>query len=221
MALNAGKLFENAMDAYHRIEAEDKYPGQPDALVAILFAAISLEAFINELAYCSVPDDGDTVIALRNVLNEAEASRAPTRAKYHLAKLVLSQKGFDRGAAPFQNFDTLMRLRDLIVHAHVQPGVIEDEKGQILNADPPAAVKTLQAARVISTISEICTLLEIPADSLVNANWLDVVSTKAVARWACNAAAAMVIAILDALPAGQFAEIMNRIYRRSFLRQAS
>jgi len=47
-------------------------------------------------------------------------------------------------------------------------------------------------------------------------DWLDRISTKALARWACNSTAAIVQAILACLPQDRFVEMATRCYRDNF-----
>jgi hypothetical protein len=78
--LNSGILFRIAVSAYQRLESapSDKAGGQNDALVAILFSAATLEAFVAELALMAQSDSaffGEKLLqSVAAVLDEAEAS---------------------------------------------------------------------------------------------------------------------------------------------------
>jgi len=95
-----------------------------DALIAIVFAALGVEAFINELAEMAQRDADmygpglggtATLRDLATTLVEIEDARGPVELKYQMASKILSGRTFDQGAQPFQDFRDLMRLRDALV----------------------------------------------------------------------------------------------------------
>ncbi|MGH9509550.1 MAG: hypothetical protein ACRD2M_06420 [Terriglobales bacterium] len=163
---------------------------------------VSIEAFINELAVIAaihVAKDGAPgwLTTLGEVLNEAEEARGSLQSKYQLAMFVVSGKPFERGKAPFQDFDTLLRLRNDIVHLRPYQRVRKNPDGNFVQADPKV-VKLLQGTGALGTHE----LLEEARrkGGLIESDWLDEVSTKAMARWACNAAAAVVSELIAAFP---------------------
>src|SRR5882762_8714497 len=139
MFLNAYKLHALAVKHYLAMDRPpgDRFPGSEDALVSIVVAAISLEAFINEFGgtaaiHATLEGTPGWVNALAAVLDEAENNRASITSKFQLAMLTISGKPFDRSAAPFQDFDLLMRLRNEIVHLKPFETIEETQDGDLI-----------------------------------------------------------------------------------------
>jgi len=186
----------------------DRFPGCQEALVSIVLAAISLEAFINEFGGTAAIDATikgapGWLTTLAEVLGEAENNRATITSKFQLAMLVISGKPFKRSAAPFQDFDTLVRLRNEIVHLKPFETVQETQEGDLVTIEP-SIIKRLAGTGALGTHP----LFEeaISAGGAVSFNWVDHVSTKAMSRWACNTAAGIVKGLISALPTGSFRE---------------
>ena len=97
------------------------------AVIAVILAAAASEAFINELAaeVQKTRDLASGLIAFGSVMKEIEDNRGSLALKYLVASQALSGKMFDRGAQPFQDFDLLRRLRDLLMHVK-SPDVLRD-----------------------------------------------------------------------------------------------
>lgn len=174
--LNAGVLFKVAVTAYERTAAvpSERSGDQNDALVAILFSAATLEAMAMELALLAERQThltpNSTLESLSAILKETEDARGSTRLKFLLAKAILTGATYVKGELPYQDFDTLLALRDSIVH--LKPESM---------ANPIRVLKGLRA-------KEIC------AEKVPNqlTSWLSDIGTRAVARWACNVVANMV-----------------------------
>lgn len=184
--LNSGILFSIALSAYERLKSvpPDKTIGQNDALVAILFSAATLEAFVMELALMAKSDSAlfgyKPLQSLAALIDETEASRGSIRLKFLLAKIVLGGESYDKGSQPYQDFDTLFAMRDAIIH--MKPEKITEEPHKIL--------QRLRAKN----------LCEDPEPG-VKASWLSQISTRTVARWACNVVVEMVKSLKACLPA--------------------
>lgn len=184
--LNSGILFSVAVSAYERLKSApaDKTGGQNDALIAILFSAATLEAFVMELGLMAESDSAlfghKPLQSLAPVLNETETSRGSIRLKFLLAKVMLGGETYDKGAQPYQDFDTLFAMRDTIIH-------LKPEK---IMGEPHKILQRLRA-------KDLCE----DAESGVIASWLAQISTRAVARWACNVVVEMVETLKASLPA--------------------
>jgi hypothetical protein len=143
---NSGILFKIAVSAYERAKAalSDKTGGQSDALVAILFSAAALEAFIMDLVVLAAGDSqlfGRTDLqALADILDETESSRGSIRLKFLLAKSILSGKPYEQGSLPYQDFDTLFTRRDAIIHM----------KPEKITGEPPKILQRLQAKMFVN-----------------------------------------------------------------------
>lgn len=204
MFLSAGGLFGVAVAAY--TDARDT----PDAgvryrlsLSAVVFSAIALEAFINELAeYAAMSSDKASpevgnFAALARQVEEAHGSIA---LKFLLASALLGGQSYDRGAQPYQDFDLLVAVRNAIVHHKPEDriqGQQEEDDGHTPGVVPRALTRRLHSRGLIG------------AELLDQAAFLHHVATPTVAAWACDAAANMVRALVDMLPPSAFARSMQ------------
>ena len=95
---------------------------QREAIVAIVFSALTLEAFINEVGAlaAAVPSsdrcDPPVFDKLGEVLVNEEESRDSTLDKFLLAKQILSGSSYDKSRMPYQSFKTLIDLRNALAH---------------------------------------------------------------------------------------------------------
>ena len=171
-SLNAGSVFLIARDAYARID--DTLPetkgGQNDAIVAIVFSAAALEAFLSQLAYTA----GETnsilfpgchrIELLAVVLREMEEAHASADKEYSVAKMILTGEQFDKSHALFRDLRALFRLRNAIVHMK------------------PDVHKLGRERRILEWLPK--NILDF--DPQVMTSLLYAVGTRAAARWACN-----------------------------------
>ncbi|MGB2984816.1 MAG: hypothetical protein WBE26_02945 [Phycisphaerae bacterium] len=184
--LNSGVLYRIAQKAYERTASaeSDTAPDQLDALTALLFSAATLEAFIMELALlsengartCPAPSP---VHLLAPILQETEVSHGSVRLKYLLAKAILSGQAYDKGGRPYQDFDLLFTIRDAIVH--LKPDEIKEKPHKIVARLSSRGLCEKENPKSRST-------------------WLHHITTRAVARWACNVMRDMEDSIRDSFP---------------------
>ena len=125
---NTGALFATAASSAKGISAPSRQGGQDSALVSVVFAAASLEAFLSESVYLAefsnyiarikgdIGAASETAATFAQVLDDAEDSRASIESKFHLANLVLTGKAYEKGASPYQDFRLLTDLRNALVH---------------------------------------------------------------------------------------------------------
>ena len=91
--LTASSLFGLAKEAYKRTEGavSDRAPSQRDALVAVIFAVVAMEAFINEITELASQErpapQPPSIPILANLLTEAE--QGSLELKFSIAKAVL------------------------------------------------------------------------------------------------------------------------------------
>lgn len=177
-ALHSGVLYRVAMDALYRTiqrSTNDREPVLGDALVAIMFSAATLEALISEMQIVAKLSSinfakAAKMAAVGEVLEEAEENNAQLHLKYLLVSALLAGKTFDKGAAPFQDFSLLIKLRNAIVHM----------KPTELDGKLPGFFKSLQSRKLAA--------VDKPG---VKRNWVEAISTTAAAHWACETAAIM------------------------------
>ncbi len=210
---SAGKLFSIAKEAYGRTvdEKPEREPGRHDALIAIIFAAASLEAFINELSDRTLErpellNHPESVKSLGILLQEIEETRGSTRLKYMITRLVFTGKIFDKRDKSdklHQNFFMLFKLRDALIHLKSQDEVKIKKDGDRQVTEP-------------KFMKELDSNLLADFDKKVIASWVDRISTRAMARWACNTAARMVHSVIVMLPESHFRKGVIDSYGKTF-----
>ncbi len=105
--ITAPRLFLVAHEAYEQlISAHSRSEGVSDGLTAIVFAAVSLEALINEvfeLAALEIAEQESPdrqLLSFVELIDEIERSRGSTRLKFLLASSVLRGDTYARGRTP-------------------------------------------------------------------------------------------------------------------------
>ncbi|HET9182737.1 MAG TPA: hypothetical protein VFP59_11430 [Candidatus Angelobacter sp.] len=217
MYVNAGRLFKNALEIARGTPSNNPaVQTARDALTSILFAAMSVETFINELHHMThngMPTASTNLKVLGDLLEEAERSRSSVAAKYQFAKFILSGQAFDKGASPYQDFSLLLDLRNLIVHAKpLEAKMQKDSSGRVSWVEPKIMVR-LQSMGLL----EITDFQRenTPDTEMLISDLIAEISTQRIATWACESAAAIITDILDAVPA-EFAPLTDVFYRRDF-----
>jgi hypothetical protein len=243
---NSPTLFSIAVDSAKRITGVPREGGHNEALVSVVFAAASLEAFLNESAYLAgrkagSPGEPPAVSAFAQVIEEAEESKGSIQSKFQLANLVLSGETYDKGAAPYQEFSDLIAVRNLLMHGKgIEQFLTIDGKKVVLNPAaviykltgknilheaPPEHQKGFVAVAGDTFMGEVIVLKDdfdlgsIPSKSLperLMSRWTYVIGTKAVAQWACNAASLMATDLIDKAPAGNWKQMMEGQFRKTF-----
>jgi hypothetical protein len=215
MYINANKIYVDAVRWAKDVssDVDDTTPGQSEALVSLMFASLSIETFMNELVYhADVKSTGKahplpSLQTFADVLTEMEQSKAPITSKILMGKFILSGESFDKGKNPYQDFALLVRLRNEITHQKAYEEFrVEDGK--------PAYKKR----NILESFSGMNVLGKAYYQNQeVVTNWLDEISTRAMAVWACGATAGIVNAMLDAAnKVGNFGIVMDHIYRERF-----
>jgi hypothetical protein len=211
--VNAGVLRRLARLAHDRIYTPTDRDVQSDmnGVVAVVFAAVSLEAFINELgalAETAPPSDPPQIRAFASLLRTVEESHGATRLKFALAGQVFRGMPYDTGAEPFQSFDLLFSLRDAIVHLQSERLQFDGE-GRLTRSSHTRVLERLRSQKILA---------EYDPSAYVGASpsWISLLSTRAVARWACNVASDVVMAVLDSIPESEFRREADFSYRANF-----
>ena len=133
--ITAPRLFLVAREAYEQlISAHSRPKGVSVGLTAIVFAAVSLEALINEvteLAALEIAEQENSdpeLLSFVEVIDEIERSRGSTRLKFLLASSVLGGETYEKGSNPYQDYALLTSLRDALVH--LKPTKLMAEEGK-------------------------------------------------------------------------------------------
>ncbi|NTW19397.1 MAG: hypothetical protein HGA42_07225 [Nostocales cyanobacterium W4_Combined_metabat2_030] len=196
MPLNQGfivdsyRLYQIAKDGYYKARKGFEIHSQNDALVSIIFSALALEAFINEIpaiAKCE-KQAGSTEAFLDKLIDaieESDSNKKNTQHKFMLASEALNSP-FKKEQQPYQEFADLFKLRDCLVHLKPKDVIEEQEDGEIKYFGRDLT-KRLRSKGIF---------LDTSVDSIILK-----VSTAKAAFWACNTASKMVKEILEKLPA--------------------
>lgn len=209
MNIYADILFGYAVHAYLKIgdEVPDLEGGHGDAMAAIVFSATAAEVFINEVGALAVQDaeriDSKSSVALFVKLWSELGSRTSAKAKFILAKTILTDEPYDQQAPPFQDYTTLLTLRDELLHMPKPEATYIDE----------GSIKTKPWQFVEDNLGSRNLLAECdPADK----GWLYQVTTKAMAHWACETIEAMVKSLIQTMPQSLLAGSLEMFYIRQF-----
>ncbi len=121
--------------------AEGSNAYQPGAIVSIVFAAIAVESFVNDLVgdvSWTPVDQLDSPLAQLRELAAAvdiEGRHTPLFRKIQVIHVALTGNRCDKGQPPFQDLTLLLALRNALVHSR-------PEELQAVNAITPDGVRT-------------------------------------------------------------------------------
>ena len=197
-------LFSLAAQAHERsLKAHKEGKAyQGDAIAAVILAVASLEGFINDLV--SLHSILGRPLSLAIISEHWEVFEGLSiQAKYLLLGSLL-KRPFQKGAQPYQDFQLLIQLRNLLVH--LKPGEVLRE-GDRLQWREPGILKKLVARKLIS-------------DAVLNithhqtTSWYVEMSNVKVAAWACNTTVAVVSHVRDGLPQSALSAATDTILRR-------
>jgi hypothetical protein len=200
------RLFLTAYEARNRTAEEIKKNPRSmpfDPLISIIFSALGAEAFINELAEMAQRDadmaepdreDIDTLLQLAATLTaiEKDQLREQLQRKYLQTSRILGKQAFARGSPPFQDFESLIQLRDALVHPRHQD--LTDQADYI--SPRLGAVRNLQQRGLTRTRGSR------RGGTPGGMSWLDELVTPDIANWAYQAAVGIVTAVGDMIPSG-------------------
>ncbi len=185
-------VFGVAQQANARAKA-NSHPFEP--LIALVFSVAFLEAFINELLDAAVSLSARTrnkkILTLAAVGQSVldGGANMDLRGKFRLAKIILSGKRYSEGRAPFQDFATLIGIRNWLIHMKdtdvlevVETQVGSKPKTLRRNVIKPAAFMKRFRARLKALG------VKLPREA---PSWLHLADPR-VAEWACKTAVEMI-----------------------------
>jgi len=189
----AGMLFNVAQQAAKSIKTDDpRAGGQLPALTSIAFSVISLEAFLNEMTESAEDNatmdyEPEAVGAFAHMMRDMETASLET--KFIMSSWVLTGKSLNRAAQPFQDFASLIALRNQLVH--FKPSDIV--AGPIVNTEEvnKKRLKKLESKNIL-------------AQAMYQGSWVYHATTKAVAEWSCKTASKMVADFAGKVPNGMW-----------------
>jgi hypothetical protein len=197
-----------AQRAHDRIPTKigEREPAGDDPLIVVVFAAMAIEGFINELAECAAlaiqdyDDEPPTVAELARVLADTESARGSTGAKYMAAYRALTGHAYNRGHATYQNFAMLTETRNALVHLKPERWVSGGLASEKMHRQAASIRKTLEKRKLTCEAAAIY-----PWSHLT-----DLIRTRAVARWAIETAWAIMKSMVDAIPESECRKIVLR-----------
>jgi hypothetical protein len=129
------------------------------------------------------------------LMEEVEEGRGSIAFKFLLARAVFIGEAYDKSRQPYQDFKRLMDLRNALVHMKADTFEL-DSKGGTPRKLPPAVQRLPK--RILAKVS-----------SRVHMDWISLISTPEVARWACIVTVEMVQSIISILPESHFQRVQK------------
>jgi hypothetical protein len=218
VTIQSYRIWCAAVDARDRASAvvrENPKEMPFDAMIAVVLAAAAVEAFVNEVAAliemtrsseASKSRMESQWLALGDALIDLEDSHGSVKLKYVIAGHVLGRP-YARGENPFQDFSTLVTLRNEAMHLKRQDPLVGEDNGSggfIWRSKWPNHVVALQQRGLVREFGPN-----------VVANSFDALQTPELATWACDASDQMIRSLLNLLPDGTFSpfQVLHLPYR--------
>jgi hypothetical protein len=202
--LNTEVIFEIAVETAKRINAPRREGGKREALVCVVFAAVSLEAFLNELIelagdFTNYKDAPPLVSAFAQLMSDLDKLHSSVELRFQMAHWLLTGGPYNTSSQPYQDFKLLFQMRNDLVHCKPDP-LTED-------GEPKPTPTTLERLRSRNVLNDS----EAPES---NRSWIHVVGTRAVAEWACNAASLVAADLVSKLPMGAWKQTVEEVTRQ-------
>jgi hypothetical protein len=186
-AFNSAALFDIARTARDRAVTNPV-----ETVVTVVFAVAGLESFVNELLERLRFDSHQPSVELERACAIAEAGNLYERTaslplKVQLLSVALSGVQMDQGAQPYQDFDLLLAIRNVV--AHQRPERLPDTGGA-----------PVESQHILKRLVARGLLLSLPSADTIHTTFGGI-TDPAVASWALEAALRMVRAVGELLPA--------------------
>ena len=200
--LSAGKLFSKAKSFYKSSQYKQINPkecDQSDSLAAIVFAALSVEAFLNELPALANQREEEDAKNLVHVIRPLINNKKETLEKLFEASKWTSDKPLEKGIRPYQDVKLLIDLRNRIVH---------------LKAGDTISGRTREHQGIINRLKNAGVSIDSYTINLENDDefhfpFIALISTQAVAEWSCNVAANIVNHLILGMRESAFKQLLK------------
>jgi hypothetical protein len=148
---NAPTLFSIAVNSANSIVGPLRVGGHKEALVSVVFAAASMEAFLNESVYLaeSTRSVQPVISTFAQVIGEAEEAKAQIQAKFQLANLILTGRSYDKGSPPYQDFSDLCAVRNSLMHGKSNELFLTINGKPGLMVNPIAVMERLSSKHIL------------------------------------------------------------------------
>src|SRR5208283_1813817 len=200
--INTEAIFDIALEAAKRINAPRREGGKREALVSVVFAAVSLEAFLNELIELAQDfADYENALPMTSAFAKlmSQLSRLPIVLRFNMAHWILTGGPYDTDSQPFQALTLLFQIRNDLVHFKPDPLTEEGE-----SKPTHTTLEKLRSKHILNHASR--------AES--NRSWIQAAGTKAVAEWACNATSTVAADLVSKLPVGAWRQAVEEVTRK-------
>jgi hypothetical protein len=118
--------------------------------------------------------------------------------KFRLARVLLDNKPYAQGARPYQDFALLIDLRDALTHAKgIELYEVGPDGSLAPTKRPPKVFDQLRSENILAEVLD-------PTSQ----NWFNIMAMPAVARWGLTSASTMIRSLIDAMPDGEFANMV-------------
>ncbi len=194
---SSGHIFLVARNACQRSATSDRW----DALSAMTLSVIGLECFVNEFTerldhdfmHQGIPQLMDVAFAL----NAIEDSRGSLATKLEAIVYYVTRRKLDWGQLPFQDLRVLLRIRNKLVHRKTEK-IDYDFENPGREYTPHKDVAYLVSRKVIDAPH-----VKSPSQ------WGAYVVCPEVAAWAYGTVVESIGALIELLPKGNFAKVME------------
>jgi hypothetical protein len=189
---NSGVLFLIAIRALRAMRLKSKNePTATDAMICTVFAVAAIETFLYELGEQALSElekspEGQVLHGLGKLVRDMEGSKFQPYQKVIWIVRYLTGKPADQGTKVFQDFDVLVRLRNLIIHLKDTEEIWWYQDGSMKNVGTPKVISQLESMGLIP--------------KPYRPSWVVAISTAEIAEWSCLTARAMVETLTNLLP---------------------
>ena len=200
--LSAGTLFSKAKLFYKSSQYKhlSKDYDQSDALAAIVFSALSIEAFLNELpalANQRVEEDAQNLVRAIQPLID---NKKETLEKLFEASRCTSDTPLNKGVRPYQDVKLLIDLRNRIVHL---------KAGDTLSGRAEAHQKILERLQNEGVSIDTSTIKAENSDDEFHFPFITLISIQSVAEWSCNVAANIINHVILGMRESAFKQLLK------------
>jgi hypothetical protein len=178
-----------------------------EALVAIVFAAVAVEGYLNEAAQYvrthlrnEPHEKHPEILAFSTIFPELEDSHAQLDLKLEVAGALLRGDIWSKGKQPLQDLMLLIRLRNAVLHPKPLSFPRADDE---LPKQPDRIIASLVRRGIIKSPPMLPPLpTPSPASDETYAPWFVAIQSAEVAKWALQTAAVGIVTFAQSFPDG-------------------